>query len=630
MHEREKSSRHVEAPRAISSHAPSASLIQKGIDVLRRVGSVQALVALTALACIPVVNGCKNGETANVALAEMPTYTPEAYPTVERRLAYLKDKYDIEAAIFDHDENTGYEVKKTEHREDVCGCENTYTTEEDIPKKIEKGDPKNFPAFLDGICRAVDKYPLEIFEHSKGLKIYMSGKIEMPGNAGVGGFTHGTSYIVLQATSNLVTQSVFFHEFFHLLDAKNNAILGGVIQFDDTQWITDVGSEGKYIGHGNSTHTGPWAQPAGFARKYGSTSVHDDQATVGEDLLQPYRLKFILRRAKYDKDLRTRIQLISGCVIDLEKARFSRTMTEEEYKEFSGFDKFRYYYAWAPKMDHTFWNSLLDEVAPESSSLSESKLVRNMDDASADVTYHYMGDLYSDSGNLAQAAEQYENARETKLAKETYLAHAKWHEDHASDVSLYWQAWSYEKAGEKNKANVLYEKLASQVVTKKDWYHAAVILGKVDDTEKAHKYAEKYLKESTNIPIDQLMTLAQECYGWHNLPSSLVALLRAAAAPMNTADCITIFEKLHSKEVTIEWYLKMAKDFEYSNYDLMCAAYLYEEGGNVTEAKRCLNSYMNFSAKAGQFEKVAAGFRKMADLSEKEISGKSKSIDLKD
>lgn len=661
MHEREKSSRSVEAPRAALPQAPSKTLLQSGMDVLRRVGGVQALVAITALTCVSTT-GCSKKETIS-ATAEN-AYSPEKYPTVKSRVEFLKDRYGIVANILDNDELHHQNYTSVKYVENNCGCKTEHFTEVDLPRKVEKGDPKNFLPFLDAICSALAKYPPEIFVKMKGLKINMAGKIEMKHLAGglAAGYADGPSHIVMIWAGKDGTQLVFHHEFFHALDFRHNDL-----KADDEQWVKNTHSKGKYAGYEHAMDGSPWAPPVGFAQGYGKASVPEDQARMGEDLFLPHYLKFHLRRAKEDPALHTRIQLLTASIIDVKTGRFSRTMTLEEYKAYSGFDGYRYYHQWAPSMDHTFWNAVLDEVEPADEVTGTADSSRNFDDAGADLMYHLSGNFFEQSGQLLRAGDMYSEAHETKLSKNEYLLAAAEYEklgsvatkDFEKRINFENAAKAYMAAGETEKANTLYESQAEQDVKNNDFTSAALNFARSDNTRKSHIYGLKAfigiraVQQSSlkgnftykSVVAMDAIDIAKTCYQWENLPEVGVGVLHAAAKEIGGLTAVEIYEKLDeveqvartayqserhhhkgkhlpelgSEAVVQQWYVKMAGSLENGNdkrVDLLRVADLYRKGGDVVAEKRCIDRYFTESAQLGYTDLIAKALRKYADLRE--------------
>jgi len=606
---------------------------------------IQALIAISAIATASY--GVKHhGDTAAIeeqeaekeqekARAAILPYTPERYPTAESRVTYLRDKYGIDATVLEgkdlHDQN--FITERTEVKE--CDCVTEHFTEHDLPRTVEEGDPKNFPMFLDAICRAVGRYPASIFQKMNGFRVQMSGKIEMQQLASglAGGYADGPLHMIMTYypdQKDLI--ATFDHEFAHNLDLMHNDLIG-----DDDQWIKKSGSKADYIGYKLVLDDLPWTPPEGFARKYGKASVPEDQATIAENLFQPHYLKYMIRRAvQGDKSLLMKLQLMTACIIDPHTEQFSRTMTLEEYRKYSGFDGYRYYHAWSSEMDHAYWNGFLSQVSTEED--SRSGVARNMHDANADLMFHFIADdkashdFHVDAGNL------FHSAHESKLATKEYLIAAVEAEENGK---LGLAADLYSNAGERVKAKTLYEKSAQQNVAKHIWDGAAIDYARAGNVEKAHEYALEFFKAIKNgeygksikgahsVPVSlvaSLMNVVRECYDWKNLPDMALELLHAVAREDGGLHSITIYEKLgevkqravsgHKEkdaEVAVNhWYLKMAKRLEAKGEHLAHVALLYEKGGSFKDAQRCLELYKLRS----QWDTalVADAMRKLADL----------------
>lgn len=637
-----------------SKNAPQKGPFQKGFDALKNIAAIRALVAISAITAATYgVNYFSAKATAEAEVKEkeqeklreaMKPYTPEAYPTAESRVTYLEKKYGLEASVLDgealHDEN--YITIRSETKE--CDCVKEHFTEHDLPRKVEKGDPKNFLSFLNDICRATDKYPVDLFQQMRGLKIYMSGKIEIEGILGgsVGGYANGSRIVMTYYADTATNQATFDHEFFHSLDDRHNYLV-----MDDDQWIEKAHSKGKYLGYNLTLDDLPWTPPPGFAKKYGMASVPEDQATMAENSFQPHYLKFMLRRAlSGDSALLTRIQLLTASIIDPHTERFSRTMTPQEYKKYSGFDDYRYFRAWSPKMDHTYWNDVLDKVSNEQD--SREGVVRNMYDASADLISHIVGDSDLLRGQHGAAAHAYELAHESKLAVKEYLVEAE-----AAEKREDWKsaAVAYRGAGDEVKAKHFYEKSALREVASRYFSGAALDYAKLGDMEKARFYALQFFAgNGVEIhTIDDnayLIEVIEQCYHWKKLPDIAINLLHDVAKKRGGIMAITIYEKLdevkqkaiegamskegtkHSKHKThaaeprsgvdIEklvdhWYLKMAKRLEAKGDDLDKVALLYEKGGDFEGAQRCLVLYRD-KAMSLDWVDLADAYRKLADL----------------
>ncbi len=648
-----------------SKNTPQKGPFQKGFEALKSIAAIRALVAISAIAA--AAYGAHYYSAQSDAEAEiqekeqekeretMKLYTPEAYPTVESRVTYLLEKYGLEASVLDgealHDEN--HITIRTETKE--CDCVKEHFTEHDLPRKVEKGDPKNFLSFLHDICRAADKYPFDLFKKMRGLKIYMSGKIEVDGLSGgiAAGYadSEGLHIVMTYFPDTRENQNVFDHEFFHSLDARHNNLMQ-----DDDQWIEKVQSKGKYKGYEITLDDYPWTPPEGFARKYGMASVPEDQATIAENVLQPHYLKFMLRRAMQgDSALLMRIQLLTGSIIDPDAERFSRTMTLEEYKKYSGFDDYRYFRAWSPKMDYTYWNAVLHQTSTEQD--SRIGVARNMYDANADLVSHIVGDaaLHGDQHDVA--AQSYQLAHESKLATKEYLIAAE-----VAEKKEDWEsaALAYDGMGEKVKAKLFYEKCALREVASRDFSGAALSYAKAGNKEKAQLYALKFLEAmnaTKDSPIkittgtgvelhimdDLLMEVFEQCYLWKNIPDIGIDLLHTMAKKRGGMVAITIYEKLgevqqraiesaapkkdtkHSKSTVTSrsasdmealvdrWYLKMAKRLESRSEDLDKVALLYEKGGSYDDALRCLEKYRD-SSSILDLSNLADAYRKLADL----------------
>lgn len=624
-------------PKQTPKNAPQKGLLQKGFEKLRSISTIQALVAISAIAA--ATYGIDRHSTAG-AIEEQEAekeqekisesillYTPILYPTVESRIAYLRDKYGIDASVLDgealHNEN--YITERIEVKE--CDCVTEHFTERDLPRKVEKGDPKNFLTFLDAICEATSKYPISLFQKMRGLKVHMSGKIEIEGASGgtVGGYASGPFVIVMAySPDSKYSQTLFDHELTHALDFRHNDLIG-----DDDQWIKKSGSKADYIGYKLVLDDLPWTPPVGFARKYGKASVPEDQATIAANLFQPHYLKYMLRRAvKGDKSLLMKLQLITACIIDPRTETFSRTMTPEEYKTYSGFDQYRYYRAWSPKMDHTYWNGFLSQVSTEED--TQKGVARNMHDANANLISHIVGDDDVRHGLHMHAGNSFSAAHESKLAVKEYIIAAV---EVEKKGELHFAADLYVAAGEKAKAKILYKKSALQNVERHAWASAAIDYARAGDTEKAHTYALEFFRGAkkneygkSNEFFTSIMNVIEECYLWKDLPDIAIELLHDIAKKDGGLRSITIYEKLgevtqravsfakskDGAEKSVDrWYLKMAKRLEAKGEDLDKVALLYEKGGKFDEAKRCLEQYRG---KSEDLARLADAMRKLADL----------------
>lgn len=637
-------------PTRTPKNAPLKSLLQRGFAALRNISAIQALVAISAIAT--ATYGVKHLTTTTIgeeqmaekeqeeARAAILLYTPELYPTAESRVAYLRDKYGIDATVLEgkalHDEN--FETERTEVKE--CDCTTVHFTEHDLPRTVEEGDPKNFPMFLDAICRAVGKYPISLFRKMSGLKIYMSGKIEIKALSGgsAGGYVSNPLHMVMTYYPELEnTMATFDHEFAHSLDFMHNDLIS-----DDDQWMKKSGLKGDYAGYKIVIDDLPWTPPTGFARKYGKASVPEDQATIAENLFRPQYLKYMIRRAvQGDKSLLMKLQLMTACIIDPHTESFSRTMTLEEYRVYSGFDGYRYYHAWSLEMDHAYWNGLLSQVSTEED--SRRGVARNIHDANADLISHITADDYARRGLHLAAGNSFSAAHESKLATKEYLTDAVLAE---KNDKYYLAADLYSAAGEKAKAKIFYEKSAQEHVAKKWWNFAAIDYAKAHNIEKSHECALEFFKENKfiahekriraadRIPdylISRLMDVVRECYDWKNLPDTALELLHAIAKEDGGLNSVMIYEKLGEVEqraissskpnghkekdsgvAVNRWYLKMAKRLEAKGEALDGVALLYEKGGSFKDAQRCLELYR--AKNEGDWTRLADAMRKLADL----------------
>lgn len=634
--------------------APSDNLVLRGFNALKNITAVQALIGLAALGATGYIVSRPTDqatiEEQEKAAASIKPYTPELYPTVESRVTYLRDKYGIDASILDSDHayNQSHITVRTETT-DECGCKKVHYSERDLAKKVKAGDPKHFLVFLDGICRAADRYPIDLFREMRGLKLDMSGEIKYEGTSEryVNGYADGPSHIVMDGNSDSDgTQETFHHEFLHALDFAHNDLIA-----DDDQWMLKTGAKDTtYLGYSSPFDDRPWSPPPGFARKYGMASVPEDQATMGENFFQPHHLKFMIRRAIMgDKALLMRIQLMTGCVIDPVTERFSKTMTAQDYSVYSGFDGYRYYRAWSSKMDHTFWNSQLDAVSPESE--SRKHVARNMYDAIADLIYHIDGDDSARAGRHDEAAKSYVAAHESKLATVQQRIAAT---ESEKKGDFFTAAITYDAMGEKEKARQLYEKYALNSVSRNEWSEAALAYAKAGKLSEARNYASKFFEVCSHstlrlfagnkeiFAIDEtLMKVVQECYNWTGLPDIAIDLLHTSAKKRGGITAITIYEKLgevreratrsarnankgkkhpdpiDTETLIDEWYLKHAKRLEAEGgVRLDQVALLYEKAGKFDEAKRCLQLSLN--APGYDWFQLADVYRTLADLVDRE------------
>ncbi len=235
-----------------------------------------------------------------------------------------------------------------------------YTNDYDKACRDGKNPPplKTSPAILKRFEGYAETLPPEVVKNFGPDRIIQSGHCNSP----TLGSYHGERNLICICDEGS-SKAVFFHEFFHALDAnskKNNDDLWEK-RFDPENKIY-----GKIKGHGQRVK--------GFAWVYGTSNPAEDQATVSEGLFIRSEHKDILVRARTDKVLREKIETITGCNIDLKNLRYASTMTVEEYRTKTGYDGYRFFLDWSPdKINHHYWNQIL----ARKSSLQQTNLQVN-------------------------------------------------------------------------------------------------------------------------------------------------------------------------------------------------------------------------------------------------------------
>jgi hypothetical protein len=74
-----------------------------------------------------------------------------------------------------------------------------------------------------------------------------------------------------------------------------------------------------------------------------------------------------LRRAKKDKVLKKKIEVLTGCELDTETLKFTKTYSKEEYIVNFPYPDINYYLAWSHGvMNHEWWNNYLAVINKKS------------------------------------------------------------------------------------------------------------------------------------------------------------------------------------------------------------------------------------------------------------------------
>jgi hypothetical protein len=302
----------------------------------------------------------QNATEAGQASLDTQGCSSDKYPTAKSKTEYLSDQYRIKANYVKQsyiDNNNG--------------------------SSIAASNPKDFDSFLNGICLNVSAYPRTIFQNlNSDIPLFLADQIQMGGSRNhPGGFTKKTtnglhddiSITLARKSVNVSVVSTdgstidyllegdinitWNHEFTHWLDYYFYDL-----ESDNSTWQHAAGTSGLYTTAKTLDDTE--AVP-GFARSYGMDSADEDQATMAESLMSPSLIKSLVSRARTDKMLLKKIQLMTGCILDTKTGRFTRTMSEKDYKSFSGFDGYRYYLQWSDgSMDYKYWNKRLDSIPP--------------------------------------------------------------------------------------------------------------------------------------------------------------------------------------------------------------------------------------------------------------------------
>lgn len=166
----------------------------------------------------------------------------------------------------------------------------------------------------------------------------------------VGGFTLNGRIFLSIYWNNLYQ---FHHELFHRFD--NNDGNG-----DDDEWKKRFWWNEKVA---KDFSPEMYEKVVWYADKYAMTQWTDeDQATTLEYLLIPSKKKDFLLRLKKDEVLRKKVMVITWAFFDTNIWKFTRNLSEPEYKELSWLSGYEYYFKWSKwKINFNFWNIYLQK-----------------------------------------------------------------------------------------------------------------------------------------------------------------------------------------------------------------------------------------------------------------------------
>ena len=474
--------------------------------IFRAIPGIQKLVVLSIIAACGRAPGTEGptGKDAGEIIQADPGpsekadlgYSPERYPTIESRKKYLLEKYGIIVKEYDEQENRQF---KRENQRRFESCDTIVRKDKNLlgmevtkvapPKKAtpskkekeEEKERKNNPmlTFLDDICRASDTYPKSLFA-IKRMEVVMAEDILVKDSTGKkqqsGGYaSQGKRMVVVFDPMPGRNESVFRHEFFHLLDQYHQDRCK-----DDDIWRSGINKGRKYYGFKNG-FIDTSKSTEGNAAGYGSINQEEDQATMGEAMADQYELRILLHRAKKDPILLKKMEAISGCKIDPVAGRFLRTMTEDEYRTETGYDRYYYYYSWSKDMDAKYWNAMVDKnpyrehvraVRPAGAPR------KNKYDIIADNLDYEQAVIDEISGDGFVAAKGYWDAHEPEIAQKLLIEYVrKWEKEGKINVRAL--AYDFKKAGMPEKARTYYAQAAKEAEKEGDldnamqWYFEA-------------------------------------------------------------------------------------------------------------------------------------------------------------
>lgn len=215
------------------------------------------------------------------------------------------------------------------------------------------------------LSKILAKYPKNVIKALRYTSIDFSTNLKNWGKSVGGSGTIGN----LAINSEDGVEWVFDHEFYHILDQIDGS------DIDNPKWALanpkgmaeypfKTGYDSIAAGDDGANESIP---PTGYAYTYGKKGgPNEDQATIAQSLLSPKVAKSIAERAKTDKVLRSKIEMMTGCLFDQTKGEFSRQLTQKEYKIKFRFPDFQYYAKWSRTPDGTFsmgpdfWNSIIN------------------------------------------------------------------------------------------------------------------------------------------------------------------------------------------------------------------------------------------------------------------------------
>lgn len=232
------------------------------------------------------------------------------------------------------------------------------------------GDKASLPTVAqvqDALPRLVTlfkRYPPNML--ARLSKVYLVANLRNSKGKSIGGTATSTTFWVNLDSGVYWTLD---HEIFHNFDGRFNS------PGEDDVWsrknpggIKDYtyrsGNEAINNGKGGDNE-----QYHGFANSYGKHGgPNEDQAVFGEQLMQTQSAKSLINRAKTDTVLVTKIEMITGCELDLGQGLFTRVIPEKEYKDHFGFG-YQYYPKWSRDhdrvlMDADYWNMILQGNEP--------------------------------------------------------------------------------------------------------------------------------------------------------------------------------------------------------------------------------------------------------------------------
>jgi hypothetical protein len=307
-------------------------------------------------------------------------YSQEKYPSLEDKANYLRSKYNIGIVYGVDYKGKMVEIKKAKQEDDIITLDYICKAMDLLPMELVRNFPKTTILLYSAFSEPQDpsKEYMGYFIKIDGERVKDNGNnacvvvtttgilIPIRSSLLIGGKVfnkYGPVYYASYSTDSYEQRkSDFLHEIFHGLDWKSHNY-----EDDDPTWISKTKRDPKpdwnnfYNFNKYQYVEKPIRTSEGFSNLYGSENTLEDQATIAEALFDKESLRELILRSKEDVVLREKIELITACVLDVKKGRFLRTMTEKEYSKFSGFKGYHYYYAWSEgKMDHKYWNAILD------------------------------------------------------------------------------------------------------------------------------------------------------------------------------------------------------------------------------------------------------------------------------